>query len=53
MSKDLTYAIEEARRAGIPLSTASAALGVFRNACAKGHAEEDIAAIVEPLRPAK
>jgi 3-hydroxyisobutyrate dehydrogenase len=50
MAKDLTYAIEEARRVGVALETASAALEVFRAACAEGHAEQDMASIVEPLR---
>ncbi len=49
MAKDLTYAIEEARRAGVPLQTAHAALGIFQAACAQGHAEEDVSSIVEPL----
>ncbi len=52
MAKDLTYAMEEARQAGIPLQTARAALEVFQAACAQGHAERDIASIVEPLRRA-
>ena len=51
MAKDLTYAIEEARLCGVTLETAAAALALFRTACAEGHAEEDIASIVEPLRP--
>ena len=50
MSKDLTYAIEEARRLGITLQTARAALDIFRAACDRGHGEQDISAIVEPLR---
>jgi len=50
MAKDLTYAIAEARRCGITLETASAALGRFQTACAAGYSEQDISSIVEPLR---
>jgi 3-hydroxyisobutyrate dehydrogenase len=50
MAKDLTYAIAEGERLGVTLETATAALGVFRRAAAKGLGEADMAAVVEPLR---
>jgi 3-hydroxyisobutyrate dehydrogenase len=50
MRKDLTYAIEEARRHGVTLSTAEAARGLYDKAIAAGHGTADFAAIVEPLR---
>lgn len=50
MRKDLRYAIEEARRHGVTLSTAETALGLYDQAIAAGHGSADFAAIVEPLR---
>jgi 3-hydroxyisobutyrate dehydrogenase len=50
MAKDLTYAIEEARRRGVALETGAAALDAFRAACTEGHGEQDLASVVEPLR---
>lgn len=50
MGKDLSYAIQEAGKQSLDLSTAAAALGVFQRGAAAGHAEKDIAAVVEPLR---
>jgi 3-hydroxyisobutyrate dehydrogenase len=52
MAKDLGYAIEEAKRRGLPLATATAALETFRRAIAAGHAEQDMAAVAELLRSA-
>jgi 3-hydroxyisobutyrate dehydrogenase len=50
MAKDLTYAIAEGGKCSLHLDTAAAALGVFQKAIAAGYGEQDIAAIVEPLR---
>jgi 3-hydroxyisobutyrate dehydrogenase len=50
MAKDLTYARAHAEQVGLPLSTATAALGLFERAIAEGHADHDFSAIVEPLR---
>jgi 3-hydroxyisobutyrate dehydrogenase len=52
MAKDLTYAIREAGRHGVPLATAASALAVYEQAIARGRAEEDFSVIVEPLRKA-
>lgn len=50
MAKDLGYAMEESKRAGLALATAEAAWGRFREAIAAGHGEKDMAAVIEPLR---
>jgi 3-hydroxyisobutyrate dehydrogenase len=50
MAKDLTYAIQEARRAGVDLSTGMAALERFENATRDGFGDRDLSAVVEPLR---
>ena len=50
MAKDLTYALGEARRHGLSLSTVAAALEIHKQAIASGRGEEDFSAIVEPLR---
>ena len=50
MAKDLTYAIEEAKRHGVRLDTAAAALRAFERASEQGHGWDDIASVVEPLR---
>ncbi len=52
MAKDLTYAIEAARREGVALETAKAGLAVFRAASAQGHGAEDMSSVVEHLRNA-
>jgi 3-hydroxyisobutyrate dehydrogenase len=52
MAKDLTYAIQEAARAGVDLSTATAALGRFEDAARSGFGDQDLSAVVEPLRKA-
>jgi 3-hydroxyisobutyrate dehydrogenase len=52
MAKDLAYAIEEARRHGITLETAAAALSEFRRASAEGHGGNDMSSVIEPLRRA-
>jgi 3-hydroxyisobutyrate dehydrogenase len=53
MGKDLAYAIEEAGRSGVHLATATAALGVFQNAIASGHGDQDMSAVAEPFRERK
>lgn len=50
MAKDLGYAIKESAAAGQPLKTPTSALEVFQNAIAAGHGEQDMAAVVAPLR---
>lgn len=52
MAKDLTYALGEAGRHGLRLTTVASALELFQQAIAKGRGEEDFSAIVEPLREA-
>lgn len=52
MRKDLTYAIEEAARHGVTLSTATAARALYDRAVEAGLAERDFSAIVEPVRGA-
>jgi 3-hydroxyisobutyrate dehydrogenase len=52
MAKDLTYAVKEAGVVGVDLTTASAALGVFHRAVEAGLGQEDMAAVVEPMRRA-
>jgi hypothetical protein len=52
MAKDLTYALGEGRRHGLSLSTAAAALEVYKQAMAGGRGEEDFSVIVEALRGA-
>lgn len=50
MSKDLQYAHAAASEAGVDLTTAANARSLFEQAIAKGHAEQDMAAVIEPLR---
>ena len=50
MQKDLEYALKEADRSGVALSTARPALEAFRRAAATGYGLEDVAAVVETLR---
>lgn len=50
MTKDLDYAIKEAAKAGLNLSTGQSAYDMFRTAAEAGHGEQDMAAVVEPLR---
>ncbi len=50
MAKDLGYAVHESGRRQLPLLTATAALGLFQQAVAAGHGDQDMAAVVEPLR---
>jgi 3-hydroxyisobutyrate dehydrogenase len=50
MTKDLTYATQEGKKVSVEMETAAAALKIFQSAIATGHGEQDIAAVVEPLR---
>jgi 3-hydroxyisobutyrate dehydrogenase len=50
MHKDLTYAMAEGARAGVPLTTAAAARERFAQAIASGAGAMDFSAVVEPLR---
>jgi 3-hydroxyisobutyrate dehydrogenase len=50
MVKDLTYAIETFAAEGIELADARAARERFAAAAAAGYGDQDIAAVVEPLR---
>lgn len=46
MAKDLTYAVAEAKRHGLPLETAGAALEIFKRAAEAGHGDEDFSAVI-------
>jgi 3-hydroxyisobutyrate dehydrogenase len=50
MTKDLGYALNEGEKLSTELTTVEAALLVFKNAIAAGHADKDMSAIIEPLR---
>jgi 3-hydroxyisobutyrate dehydrogenase len=50
MHKDLSYAMAEGERAGVPLHTAAAARDRFADAIAAGAGAQDFSAVVEPLR---
>jgi len=52
MRKDLTYAIDEGARAGVPLRSAEAARALFDDAIEAGLGGADFSAIVERLRRA-
>jgi 3-hydroxyisobutyrate dehydrogenase len=52
MRKDLTYAIDEAAKHGVTLSTAATARALYDTAVSAGLGGADFAAIVEPLRAA-
>jgi 3-hydroxyisobutyrate dehydrogenase len=53
MTKDVSYAIEEAKSRGVPMPTAEAALSVFRQAQANGYSEQDFTAVIQSLKPKK
>jgi len=53
MTKDVAYAVEEAKSRGVPLPTAQAALSVFRQAQLDGHSEQDFTAVIQSLKPPK
>lgn len=50
MAKDVTYAMQEAERRGLSLTTAGAALSVFKGAIQDGYADKDFTAIAEWLQ---
>jgi len=50
MDKDLRYAQAAAKAFAVPLSTAAAAEALFQQAEREGHADQDMAAVVEVLR---
>jgi 3-hydroxyisobutyrate dehydrogenase len=52
MSKDLLYAHDAAREFGVNLTTAANARSIFERAALEGYADQDMSAIVEPLRKA-
>ena len=52
MNKDLQYAHAAASETGIDLTTAANAQELFERAIQQGHAEQDMAAVIEPLRKA-
>jgi 3-hydroxyisobutyrate dehydrogenase len=51
MTKDVSYAVEEAKSRGVPMPTAEAALSVFRQAQANGYSEQDFTAVIQSLKP--
>jgi 3-hydroxyisobutyrate dehydrogenase len=50
MEKDLKYAGEAAAVDGVELTTAANARELFERAIAKGYGEQDMSAVIEPLR---
>jgi 3-hydroxyisobutyrate dehydrogenase len=50
MSKDLLYAGEAAAESGVELTTAANARSLFEQAVAEGYGDQDMSAVVEPLR---
>ena len=52
MAKDLSYALKAAGSRGLTPNTARAALDVFQRAIDSGHGDQDMSAVVEPLRKA-
>lgn len=50
MSKDLQYAGDAAAASGVELTTAANARKLFEQAAALGYGEQDMSAVVEPLR---
>jgi len=52
MEKDLRYAQTAAAREGITLTTAQSAEKLFESARLEGHGDQDMAAVVEPVRKA-
>ena len=50
MAKDLSYARDEAKRAGLSAETSSAALEIFTKAIEKGYGDMDFSAVVNSLR---
>jgi len=52
MAKDLSYAQTEAATCNVDLTTADCARSLFESAIAKGYGEQDMSAVIEPLRNA-
>jgi 3-hydroxyisobutyrate dehydrogenase len=52
LAKDLGYAIGEGESRGVPMSMASAALGILQSSIARGDGDKDMAAVVEQFRAA-
>jgi 3-hydroxyisobutyrate dehydrogenase len=50
MAKDLQYAGEAAAEAGVKLTTAANARSLFEQAMAAGYGQQDMSAVIEPLR---
>jgi 3-hydroxyisobutyrate dehydrogenase len=50
MHKDLGYALDEATQYNVSLATVAAAREIYRMAIARGHADDDFAAVAEALR---
>lgn len=50
MTKDLGYALQEAGKLSVELMLATAALHRFQGGMAAGHGDQDMAAIIEPIR---
>jgi 3-hydroxyisobutyrate dehydrogenase len=50
MAKDLGYAVEEGGKLSVNLATAASALGIFKQAMAGGHGDQDMSAVVEQFR---
>jgi 3-hydroxyisobutyrate dehydrogenase len=53
MTKDLDYAVEEGGKLSLNLATAASALGIFKQAMASGHGDQDMSAVVEQFRKSK
>jgi 3-hydroxyisobutyrate dehydrogenase len=50
LAKDLGYAIGEGESRGVPMSMASAALGLLQSSIVRGDGDKDMAAVVEQFR---
>jgi len=50
MTKDLGYAVDDAKRRALELTTGSAAHSVFKQAMASGQGDKDMSAVVEQFR---
>jgi 3-hydroxyisobutyrate dehydrogenase len=50
MTKDLGYALQEGGKLSVELRTAAAALERFQRGLAAGHGDQDMAAVIEPIR---
>jgi 3-hydroxyisobutyrate dehydrogenase len=53
MSKDLLYAGKAAAESGLELTTAANARMLFEQAVAQGYGDEDMSAVIEPVRAAR